>query len=96
MDNYFKKNNIGLDLISNPKKIKSINNSSNIEKNKNESKEFNEAKQLIIQKINKLNENELNFTPNNELDTTIHVLFKYLLYKPYITNIYNNIKQKEE
>ena len=92
MDNTFKKKFIGLDLISNPKKTRS---NSNINRDPiEESKEFIEAKELLINKIKRIKEKDLDFKPNEEIDITIHTLFAYMLYKPYINDIYNNIKQK--
>ena len=86
-----KKKFIGLDLLTNPKKSKPLLDYISKPKTE-ESNEFREAKKNIIEKLNLIKESDLNFKPNNEIDTTIHVLFKYMLYKPYINEKYDNIK----
>ena len=88
-----KKNN-HLDLLSNPKKKKTLLES-NIHKQISNNA-FSIAKEELLYKINNIKETDLSKSPINEVDTTIHVLFQYLLYKDHIKTIYGNIKQKLE
>ena len=93
-NNFFKKkNNIGLDLISNPKKIKPVFNNT---PPKIETDDFSIAKKNLLEKINLYKEETLNLKPIGDVDTTIHCLFHYLLYKPHINNTYNNLKEKKD
>lgn len=87
------KNNIGLDLICNPRKVKSTLNT--IKSPNTDSPEFIMAKKDLISQINSLSEKDLLNTPMGEINTTIHILFHYMLYGSHIKTAYNEIKDKK-
>tara|TARA_Y100000389_G_scaffold201457_1_gene244233 strand:- start:13468 stop:13752 length:285 start_codon:yes stop_codon:yes gene_type:complete len=90
---FFNKKSIGLDLISNPKKIKPIFEN---KKPQLENDDFSIAKKNLLYKINNFSIENLNLKPIDEVDMTIHCLFHFLLYKPHINNTYNRIKDKKD
>lgn len=96
IDNYFKKKvDIGLDLIYNNHKLKKDKKDKNEATTENNEEinlvipNFENVKYDIIQKIQKMNNDDIFKKPTTNIEKTLQILFFYELYPNLINNIHD-------